>query len=72
MILQGANDPRVIKAESDDMVAAIKKKGGIVNYVVFPDEGHGFSKRENQIKGYGAILDFLDEYLKGAQRAAIN
>jgi dipeptidyl aminopeptidase/acylaminoacyl peptidase len=66
MILQGANDPRVIKAESDDMVAAIKKKGGIVNYMVFPDEGHGFSKRENQIKGYGAILAFLDQYLKGS------
>jgi dipeptidyl aminopeptidase/acylaminoacyl peptidase len=67
MILQGANDPRVIKAESDDMVAAIKKKGGIVEYMVFPDEGHGFTKRENQIKGYGAILVFLDQYLKQAR-----
>lgn len=72
MILQGANDPRVIKVESDDMVAAIKKKGGIVEYMVFPDEGHGFTKRENQIKGYGAILVFLDEYLKGAQLARRN
>jgi dipeptidyl aminopeptidase/acylaminoacyl peptidase len=70
MILQGANDPRVIKAESDDMVAAIKKKGGIVDYIVFPDEGHGFSKRENQIKGYGAILIFLDQYLKAAPTAS--
>ncbi len=65
MILQGANDPRVIKAESDDMVAAVKKKGGIVEYVVFPDEGHGFKKRKNQIEGYGAVLQFLDKYLKG-------
>ena len=72
MILQGANDPRVIKVESDDMVAAIKKKGGIVEYMVFPDEGHGFTKRENQIKGYGAILVFLDEYLKSASLARRN
>jgi dipeptidyl aminopeptidase/acylaminoacyl peptidase len=70
MILQGANDPRVIKVESDDMVAAIQKKGGIVEYMVFPDEGHGFTKRENQIKGYGAILVFLDRYLKSASLAA--
>jgi dipeptidyl aminopeptidase/acylaminoacyl peptidase len=60
----------VIKVESDDMVAAIQKKGGIVEYMVFPDEGHGFTKRENQIKGYGAILVFLDRYLKSASLAA--
>jgi len=66
MVLQGANDPRVIKAESDDMVAAVKKKGGIVEYIVFPDEGHGFTKKANQIQGYGAILQFLDKYLKSA------
>ena len=74
IILQGENDPRVLKAESDDIVAGIKKKGGIVEYVVLPNEGHGFSKRENEIKAYGAILPFLDKYLKahaaGAARAA--
>lgn len=64
MVLQGKNDPRVIKLESDDIVSAIKKKGGIVEYVVFDNEGHGFTKKENEIKGYSAILDFLDKYLK--------
>jgi dipeptidyl aminopeptidase/acylaminoacyl peptidase len=65
IVLQGANDPRVIKAESDDIVAAVKKNGVPVEYVVFSDEGHGFSKRANEIAGYGAILRFLDEHLKG-------
>jgi dipeptidyl aminopeptidase/acylaminoacyl peptidase len=66
MVLQGANDPRVIKPESDDIVAAVKKSGVPVEYVVFPDEGHGFSKRTNQVQGYGAIRVFLDRYLKSA------
>ncbi len=64
MVLQGANDPRVIKPESDDIVAAVKKNGVPVEYVVFDDEGHGFTKKKNQIAGYGAILAFLDKYLK--------
>jgi dipeptidyl aminopeptidase/acylaminoacyl peptidase len=66
LVLQGANDPRVIKPESDDIVAAVKKNGVPVEYIVFPDEGHGFTKKKNQIEGYGAILRFLDKYLKGA------
>lgn len=65
MILQGANDPRVLKAESDDMVAAIQAKGGIVEYLVFDDEGHGFTKNENRIKGYTEVVRFLDTHLKG-------
>jgi dipeptidyl aminopeptidase/acylaminoacyl peptidase len=69
LVLQGANDPRVLKAESDDIVAAVKKNGVPVEYIVFPDEGHGFTKKKNQIEGYGAILKFLDKYLKGAPRA---
>lgn len=64
MVLQGANDPRVIKAESDDIVEAVKKNGVPVEYLVFDDEGHGFIKKSNQIKGYKAILKFLDEYLQ--------
>jgi protease II len=67
IILQGANDPRVLKAESDDMVAAIEAKNGIVEYIVFDDEGHGFSKTPNRIKGWEAILKFLDKYLKGEE-----
>jgi len=70
IVLQGANDPRVIKPESDDIVASVQKNGVPVEYVVFPDEGHGFTKRPNQIKGYGAIREFLDRYLKAAPVAA--
>ncbi len=64
MVLQGANDPRVLKAESDDIVAAVKKNGVPVEYIVFPDEGHGFTKKKNQIEGYSAMLKFLDTHLK--------
>ena len=67
IVLQGKNDPRVIKPESDDIVNAIKKKGGIVEYVVFDNEGHGFTKKENEIQGYRAILGFLDKHLKGGE-----
>jgi dipeptidyl aminopeptidase/acylaminoacyl peptidase len=65
IVLQGANDPRVLKAESDEIVGAAKKNGVPVEYVVFSDEGHGFAKNENQIKGNKAILDFLDKHLRG-------
>ncbi len=68
MVLQGANDPRVLKVESDEIVEAVKKKGVPTEYVVFPDEGHGFLKKENEIKGYGQILQFLDKYLKGEKK----
>ncbi|HEX2394121.1 MAG TPA: alpha/beta fold hydrolase [Bacteroidales bacterium] len=70
MVLQGANDPRVLQVESDEMVAAIKKNGVPVEYVIFPDEGHGFVKKENEIKGYGQILTFLDQYLKGQAKTS--
>jgi dipeptidyl aminopeptidase/acylaminoacyl peptidase len=65
MVLQGANDPRVLKVESDEIVAAVKKRGVPVEYVVFDDEGHGFVKKENEVKGYTRVLEFLDRYLKG-------
>ena len=64
LVLQGANDPRVLQVESDEMVDAIKKQNVPVEYVVFPDEGHGFSKKKNQIISNEAILTFLDKYLK--------
>jgi dipeptidyl aminopeptidase/acylaminoacyl peptidase len=67
LVLQGANDPRVIKAESDDIVAAVTKNGVPVEYIVFPDEGHGFTKKKNQIEGYSAIVGFLDRHLKARQ-----
>ncbi len=63
-VVQGANDPRVIKVESDEIVAAVKKNNVPVEYLVFPDEGHGFTKKKNQIEANKKILEFLDKYLK--------
>lgn len=65
MFLQGSQDPRVLQVETDEMAAAAKKNGVPVEYVLFPDEGHGFVKKENNIKANKAILGFLDKYLKG-------
>lgn len=64
MVLQGANDPRVIQAESDDIVEAARANGVPVEYVLFEDEGHGFAKKQNQLEGWRAVLAFLDRYLK--------
>ena len=63
MVLQGANDPRVLKEESDEIVEAVKENDVPVEYIVFKDEGHGFVKKENQIEGYKGILEFVDRYL---------
>lgn len=65
IVLQGANDPRVLQVESDEMVEAVRANDVPVEYIIFPDEGHGFRKKENQITGYKAVLKFLDEHLKG-------
>ncbi len=70
MVLQGANDPRVLKVESEEIVAAAKKNGVPVEYVIFDDEGHGFVKKPNEIRGYTAVLAFLDKYLKGTATVA--
>jgi dipeptidyl aminopeptidase/acylaminoacyl peptidase len=64
IVLQGANDPRVLKVESDEMVAAIESNGVPVEYVIFEDEGHGFVKTKNKNEGYKKIRLFLDKYLK--------
>jgi len=64
MVLQGANDPRVLQIESDEIVEAVKKNDVPVEYMVFEDEGHGFIKKENEIRGYRQILAFLDKYLR--------
>jgi dipeptidyl aminopeptidase/acylaminoacyl peptidase len=63
-IAQGANDPRVNKAESDQMVAALKKRGVEVEYMVKDNEGHGFHNQNNQYDFYGAMEKFLAKYLK--------
>ena len=68
IVLQGSNDPRVLQVESDEIVAAAKKNGVPVTYVIFPDEGHGFVKKENNIKASEQVLMFLDKYLKGEEK----
>lgn len=65
IVLQGANDPRVLQVESDEIVAAVKANNVHVEYILFDDEGHGFVKKENEIEGYGKVLEFLDTYLRG-------
>ena len=67
MVLQGANDVRVIQAESDEIVAAARANGVPVEYVLFPDEGHGFRKKANEKEAWTKILLFLDKYLKGTE-----
>lgn len=64
MVLQGSQDPRVLQVESDEIVAAARKNGVPVEYVLFPDEGHGFVKKDNQIEAYGKIVEFLNIHLK--------
>ena len=65
MVIQGANDPRVLQVESDELVAAVKANGVPVEYIVFPDEGHGFRGKKNRITASEAYVKFLDKYLKG-------
>ncbi|HET9110370.1 MAG TPA: prolyl oligopeptidase family serine peptidase [Ktedonobacterales bacterium] len=63
LVLQGANDPRVVKAESDQMVETLRATGRDVEYVIFPDEGHGFTKRVNLLRAYSLTADFFERHL---------
>jgi dipeptidyl aminopeptidase/acylaminoacyl peptidase len=63
LVMQGANDPRVVKPESDQMVDRLRELGREVDYVVFEDEGHGFTKRENQLRAYRLACDWLERHL---------
>lgn len=65
LVLQGSNDPRVLQVESDEIVAGARRNGTPVEYVLFPDEGHGFVKKENQMKAARVTLEFLEKYLAG-------
>jgi dipeptidyl aminopeptidase/acylaminoacyl peptidase len=65
LIAQGANDPRVKQAESEQIVAALADAGIDYEYMLFPDEGHGFAKPENRLKFYAAAERFLAKYLGG-------
>ncbi|AIF42135.1 S9 family peptidase [Virgibacillus sp. SK37] len=62
LVIQGAKDPRVVKEESDQIVAKLKEKGRDVEYLVLEDEGHGFSKKENEINVYKRMLDFMEKH----------
>ena len=65
MVLHGAKDPRAGKVESDDIVSSVRASGGIVEYLEYDDEAHGFRKRVNSVRAYQAILSFLDRHLVG-------
>jgi dipeptidyl aminopeptidase/acylaminoacyl peptidase len=65
LIAQGANDPRVKQAESEQIVAALREAGIDHEYLLFPDEGHGFAKPENRLRFYAAAEQFLARYLGG-------
>ena len=65
LIVQGKNDPRVTLANADAMVAALRKAKREVTYVVYPDEGHGFGRPENQFDFYGRVEEFLAKHLGG-------
>jgi len=65
LIAQGANDPRVKQSEADQIVKAMQKKGIPVTYVLFPDEGHGFARPENNMAFYAVTEAFLSRYLGG-------
>jgi dipeptidyl aminopeptidase/acylaminoacyl peptidase len=70
LIAQGANDPRVKKAESEQIVEALRKAGKPVEYLLFPDEGHGFARPENRLKFYAAAEAFLAKHLGGRAEPA--
>jgi dipeptidyl aminopeptidase/acylaminoacyl peptidase len=70
IVLQGENDPRVLRQESDEIVAAARRRGTPVEYIILSNEGHGFRRKESQKKAYEAVLAFLDKYLKGDGAAA--
>ena len=70
LIGQGANDPRVKPAESEQIVAAMEKNGLPVTYVLYPDEGHGFARPENRIDFFARVRSFPGEVPGGARRAA--
>jgi dipeptidyl aminopeptidase/acylaminoacyl peptidase len=65
MVLQGANDPRVNLAESNQIVSAMREQGLPVTYIVFPDEGHGFARPENRLDANARIERFLAAHLGG-------
>ncbi|QSB16396.1 S9 family peptidase [Natronosporangium hydrolyticum] len=65
LVIQGAQDPRVVKGESDQMVARLQELGREVEYVVFDDEGHGFTRRSNEVRAMRLTADWFTDRLAG-------
>jgi dipeptidyl aminopeptidase/acylaminoacyl peptidase len=63
LVIQGANDPRVVKSESDQLVEKLQSLRRTVEYIVFEDEGHGFTKRKNELATMRASVGWLEQYL---------
>ena len=71
MVVQGANDPRVNKAESDQIVIALRERGFPVEYIVAPDEGHGFARPVNNMAMFAAAEKFLAKHLGGRYQESL-
>lgn len=67
-MIQGANDIRVVRAESDNLVAAVRARGVEVDYLLAEDEGHGFLEPDNQIEMFRAVERFFARHLGGRER----
>jgi len=63
LVIQGKNDPRVVKVESDVIVEAMQQRDQDVEYLVLEDEGHGFTKTSNALMVYGRMVEFLERYI---------
>ena len=66
LLLAGANDPRCPHSEAQQVADAIKKRGGVVEYKMYENEGHGFARVENQIDAYKRVSDFLKAHVPPA------
>lgn len=64
LVVQGANDPRVTKADSDELVAELRGAGKDVDYLVFSDEGHDITRLANKVRCYETITSFFDQHLR--------
>ncbi|MCZ7575264.1 MAG: S9 family peptidase [Ardenticatenaceae bacterium] len=64
VVIHGANDPRVPVGEAEQVVAALQERQVPVEYLCYPDEGHGFAKLENRLDAYPKVVAFLDHYVK--------
>jgi dipeptidyl aminopeptidase/acylaminoacyl peptidase len=71
LVIQGANDPRVKQAESDQIVVALRDLGRTVNYMVAPDEGHGFAGRDNRLAAFTAMEKFFSTHLGGRYQESL-